>query len=418
MKGNRKELENILSQYFLKIHFDKAAIKQYKQALLSQHGVLEGKSNGVLLGIIKLNTLTDEELFWFSDVALQLKPNLFNIEDYYSASGTEGMNDEISQYKSSKVKTDKNVFPIRFKNVLRVNEDQFVTTITAKQLADLYRKQVVVYNIWTQRNPTIKVINGIEVPTITMNKSSINAIAKLLEDGMFIPNTLTFNVREENFGKVKFNEERGVLTLDCPVDILDGAHRASAIIRTVETIPNFDLTFVLNIMTFSEKKAQRFIAQEDKRNKISKSYVATLDSARMENLVVSRLNEDEKFYFYGQIKTLNLSKDDTKVVFDSGKMIDLVGGIFHPTDNTQAIELEKFLCEQINALVDADKSLLTTLTDSDLRVLFIYFNKYYNAPEVLGDRQKTLKVLQEFRDNPNNMRNRNVIVSILDKMGV
>lgn len=412
---NRKQLESILEKYYIKIHFDKATIKSYKGELLTKHDVLEGMSNGVLMGIIKLNTLSDEELFWFAETALLFKNDLLQLEDYYSDAPHEGMNSEIAQYSASKIQREKKLLPIKFKNVLRVSEDQFVTTITAKQLAELYRKQLVVYNIWTQRDATIRIVNGVEVPTITINKNSVNSIAQLLQEGSFIPNTLSFNVREENFDKVTYDEGKGVLTLNCPVDILDGAHRASAIIRTVELEPEFDLTFVLNIMTFTEKKAQRFIAQEDKRNKISKSYVATLDSARMENRIVSRLNEDEKFCFFGQIKPRVYADDKGKVVFDSGKLIDIIGASFHPRTNTDIVEIEEFLCKEINALTEADKSLLTYFSDTDLRTIIIYYGKHYGDVSVTGDTERTLKLINYFRENPSYARNRTTTIHYMNE---
>lgn len=354
----RTKLETILDSYYKTHHFDKEIMERIKSIMLSKHNVMEGASNGILLSMDSLSKLTDEELLWYAQATLVVDDSLFTLADYFSEL-------EINNWSGTKRSKSKKIYPLVFEPALQIAPDQFVTTITNKQLYDLYQKQQVVYNIFTQRAPRTSIRRGQEYTKIYMNRRSVSEIRDLLERELFIPNTLTFNVREENFGKVEYDAENQKLYISSTVDILDGAHRASGIIQATQENPNFEITFVLNIMTFTETKAKRFIAQEDKRNKITPSYTKSLDNTKYENLVITRLNEDSQFYLYNKIKAYGSDR------LDAGTLIQCVGDVFAPQDNMSAVKIEQYIRDTVNSLIDTYPDLANKFETSDFRIVII-----------------------------------------------
>lgn len=296
----REGLIRELSSYFDAIHFNRAKQDQY-YSFIKKKNIDIGRFNGVVLGMIKLDTLSDEELFWFASY----EETGISVTDYYSP-------EEITRCGKTKKKEQKEKYPIRFENVIQIAADQWVSVITAKTLTELYNNNILIYNPATQRNPRIRQVGGKPSYQINVNQKSVAQIKDLLARNLFIPNDISLNIR----GNYEYNHLTGVLTVaDGGLDVIDGFHRLMAVIKLMSQEKDFQLTFVLNLMNFQEEKAKRFIAQQDKRNKINRSFSKTLDNTRYETLIVTRLNENPDCRFYGKIKPFGADR------IDSGKMI-------------------------------------------------------------------------------------------------
>lgn len=341
----RDHLSNILSAFFDRIHFDRKSQDSYYN-FMKHRNVNIGRFNGIVLGMIELNTLSDEELFWFAEF-----PGVkVNVADYFS-------DKEIRKYSKSRTEKQSLKYPIVLENVLQIDVDQWVTTIKTQDLCKLYNNNLLVYNPATQRNPKSKEINGQTVYRININRQSVAQIKSLLERNLFIPNDISLNIR----GSFKCDGD-SIIIEDDGMDVIDGFHRLMAIIELTSQNPDYNNTFILNLMYFSEEKAKRYIAQQDKRNKINKSYSRTLDNTRYENLIVTRLNEDPDSCFYGRIKPFGENR------IDSGKMIEAVGYLFRPKNNSDVGELEQKIRDGLNAIVKAHPAIEESFDDADMRV--------------------------------------------------
>ena len=361
---DREKLEKELNAYFDSIHFNKQEQEKCKALLKTRHGLLEGQASGVLKGMDDLSMLPDEKLFWFAELNPQIK-----LEKYFS-------NTEIENYKASKQRNETNeTYPVVFHNFRWVSSDQWVGTVNIDFLYKLYNSSVIAYNLNTQRNPKIiSQKDGREFYKISVNNHSVKQIYDLFQRGLFIPNDLTLNyipTAQNNFEWVEQeNETVDLILKKGTLDIIDGFHRYKAAIMYKQQNPQWDFTFVLNIMNFDEDKAKRYIAQQNKKNKISSSYAKTLDNTRYENLAITRLNEDPSSYYYGQIKALGNFK------IDSGTAISSLGSLFSIPDMPSAIKIEKRICKILNATADQNPNLLNGISNFQLRVIFCCMKQF------------------------------------------
>lgn len=343
----KTQMAESLSVYFDTIHFNKSAQNEYFE-FLKPRDINIGRFNGIVLGMLDAHSLSDEELYWFAEYP----GTKINVNDYYS-------DKEIKNYSTSKANKQKFKYPIIFENVLRVDADQWVTTITVKELCELYNNNILIYNPATQRNPKVKNVGGFTTYRININRRSVLQIRNLLERNLFISNDLSLNIR----GAYRYDSlENEIIIEEDGLDVIDGFHRLMAIIELSVTDPEFDETFILNLMNFSEEKAKRFIAQQDKRNKINRSYSRSLDNTRYENLIVTRLNEDPDSCFYGRIKPFGENR------IDSGKMIEAVGYLFKPQSNNDVSKMEVEIRNGLNAIVNDNPAVEETINDHDMRV--------------------------------------------------
>lgn len=196
---------------------------------------------------------------------------------------------EIKKYSKHKIEESKITFPIEF-NVIQVAEDQWLGSITAKQLMLFRDTQFINYNENTQRTMT-RVNHGIfESYKITLNRKAVDGIKKSFTRNAYIPNTITLNLPEDAEFDYDEDENKLIITSISHFDILDGYHRYIAISELTNNDPAFDYTMELRIVSFSEEKAKQFIWQEDQKTKMSKADSATFNQYKMSNIIAQRLN--------------------------------------------------------------------------------------------------------------------------------
>ena len=297
MKILREELIENLSECFSKLCDDRKTMQLISEVMHNKRNYLPASTFSIVFQQRPLTDLSDNELFWIVDALCEVSNknyslNIFNnltIEKIFTGK-------EIQMYSSTTyVKETENVYPIVF-NVMKISDDQWLSTISSKQLYNLYRNQIINYNKNTQRPLKQQTKNGYRVYKIDKNTKSVNSIKESLEKGLFIPNCLTFNINMDNPYNDYLITENELILKQGQFDLIDGFHRYSAIIDLLLENPNVDFTFGVWLMNFDENKACRYIAQEDKRNKINKSYSKSLDALNGENYsgrIIQLLNESD-----------------------------------------------------------------------------------------------------------------------------
>ena len=322
MKILREELIENLSKCFSKLCNDRKTMQLISEVMHNKRNYLPASTFSIVFQQRPLTDLSDNELFWIVDALYEVlnKSNslyLFNnmtIEKIFTGK-------EIQKFSSTThVKEIEDVYPICF-NVMKISDDQWLSTISSKQLYNLYKNQIINYNKNTQRPLKQQTKNGYRVYKIDKNIKSVNSIKESLEKGLFIPNCLTFNINMDNPYNDYLITENELILKKGQFDLIDGFHRYSAIVDLLLENPNIDFTFGVWIMNFDENKACRYIAQEDKRNKISKSYSKSLDALNSENYsgrIIQLLNESDTI-LKGKLTRYNNSKinyDDVVVTID------------------------------------------------------------------------------------------------------
>lgn len=383
---NRAGILGELEKFFDSLYADKKAEENYYSFMSKKHGVNRGKFNGYVFGMLDRDRMSDEELFWFASY----NQTKIRAEEYYSA-------EEIKKYSRSKVKKTKPIFPVIFYNVLQISDDQFVTTINTKYLYELYNNGALAYNLKTQRAPKVFVKDGIEKYAISINRFSVSEIRNLLGNGLFISNDLTFNVGDRDDNDFYYDPNDGRFVLRSGMfDILDGFHRTRAIIQVMNEEPDFSKEFVLNIMAFPEQKAKRFVAQQDKRNKIKSSFAKSIDDTRFDSVVAKKINEESN-QLRGQIKAIG------KRSLDFGKTAGAIGFFYKMKSMQDATNVKKEIISGMDAIFGDD---YISVDDTEMRKLLAYirFNKdncskkgYENFKSYLNENEEEMKTLNTIR---------------------
>lgn len=376
---NRKELEEKLNNILENIIVARKEIEQITDYLFRNHNMTIGQSNEYLMGMKSLSGASVEELLWITKaIALHLNSNHSNrrayslkLDDYFSKP-------EMISYQKSKVPVyHEEVYPIVFENVLQVNDDQWVCVVDVDFLYQLYKRQLINYNKNTQRPLTKRSVNGVETYHITLKTQSVREIKELLSKSLFISNDISLNLNLDNQDVSFSYEKNSIIVHSGQLDIIDGYHRFRAMMMAKAESENFNYKFIVNIMNFDENKACTYIAQEDKRNRISKQYSRSLDSTNLANTVVKRLNEDATSYLCGSI-----NKNGTTVI-NSVYLFNLIDSSFVMSTMQDAVKITKYLKDIFNSLIEEQPELLKNISSEKLAIIVIGASKTENVSDAL-----------------------------------
>ena len=373
MKMLREDLDIRLNDLFSKIlnkNMGRKIIEQTGEVVSKKRNYLKAATHSILLQQRPLSDVSDKEIYWVVDglnetLSKNGVSNLvkdFKIKDIFT-------DKEIQKYSKSKFENiTEIIYPITFK-VLKISDDQWLSTISSKKLFELYKNQIINYNKNTQRPLKEVTKHGIKTYKINKNKQSVNAIKEDLKKGLFIPNCLTFNINMDNPSNEYYvDEENGELVLENgQFDLIDGFHRYSAITELLLENPDIEFNFGIWIMNFDENKSCRFIAQEDKRNKINKTYTKSLDALNGDNFssrIVQVLNENNNSPFKGKLTRYN----DSNINYDD--VVITINDNFKCSTRMEANRLSENIIKSFEILED-DNIDITNLNSNEIIVSLV-----------------------------------------------
>ena len=373
MKTLREDLDIRLNDLFTKIlnkNMGRKIIEQTGEVISKKRNYLKAATHSILLQQRPLSDVSDKEIYWVIDglnetLSKNGELNLvkdFKIKDIFT-------DKEIQKYSKSKFENvTETIYPISFK-VLKISDDQWLSTISSKKLFELYKNQIINYNKNTQRPLKEVTKHGVKTYKINKNKQSVNAIKEDLKKGLFIPNCLTFNINMDNPSNEYYvDEENGELVLENgQFDLIDGFHRYSAITELLLENPDIEFNFGIWIMNFDENKSCRFIAQEDKRNKINKTYTKSLDALNGDNFssrIVKVLNENNNSPFKGKLTRYN----DSNINYDD--VVITINDNFKCNTRMEANRLSENIIKSFEILED-DNIDITNLNSNEIIVSLV-----------------------------------------------
>ena len=373
MKTLREDLDIRLNDLFSKIlnkNMGRKIIEQTGEVISKKRNYLKAATHSILLQQRPLSDVSDKEIYWVIDglnetLSENGELNLvkdFKIKDIFT-------DKEIQKYSKSKFENvTETIYPISFK-VLKISDDQWLSTISSKKLFELYKNQIINYNKNTQRPLKEVTKHGVKTYKINKNKQSVNAIKEDLKKGLFIPNCLTFNINMDNPSNEYYvDEENGELVLENgQFDLIDGFHRYSAITELLLENPDIEFNFGIWIMNFDENKSCRFIAQEDKRNKINKTYTKSLDALNGDNFssrIIQVLNENNNSPFKVKLTRYN----DSNINYDD--VVITINDNFKCSTRMEANRLSENIIKSFEILED-DNIDITNLNSNEIIVSLV-----------------------------------------------
>ena len=281
--------------------------------------------------------------------------------------------DEIENLSHEKIEISKAEFPIVFSNMVRVADDQWIGTITVKQLMEMKRSQMLNYDENEQRALRRVKRGEIEIFKPYVSNKNVSEIKESMMAGTYIPDPITLNMPEGSEfsfsdGKLTvYSLPKGMFNLD------DGYHRYLAISQIYDFDKDFDYIMELRVVNFSNAKANNFIFQQDQKTPMRKIVSATYDTTSIPNKVISRLNEDSTSNIQGMV-----GRNNAKI--NSAALVKLISYYYKTNEIKQSdatksvIKIKKELEDKFNTLTEQDERFLDAYNDSLLFVVMAVFN--------------------------------------------
>lgn len=264
---------------------------------------------------------------------------------------------DIEFFKNKKYEQSSVNFPIKW-NMIQVSEDQWIGSISVKQLMELRDSQLINYNANTQRTMKFKTINGEVIGRISLNRNAINKIVKAFEENYYISNTITLNLTSNSEFDYDFETGELIINYVDHFDMLDGYHRYIAMSDIYNRNPNFNYNMELRIVAFPEDKAKQFIYQEDQKTKMAKIDSDTFDQMSAANQLINLLNQS--YLLNGKIGK-SLTIDSATLGYVLNKLYSLNSKKYK---RSQLLALRDELLNGIKFLIDEDPELLNSIWDN------------------------------------------------------
>lgn len=270
MNKERETLEKYLTKRFEQdIIFDKKNYDEFIDYVHDKHNLDFAFISDAVNGRISLSACTDFELFALLQglIYMNLAPES-QIAYYFTEM-------EIETYSAYKIEVeDKSIFPVRIKAV-EVTYNQWIGSMTIKELMQLRNKQLLNYNINAQRSMTRAIRGDREYYKITLNKKAVSNIRLLFESGEFISNTITLNIPNSPDSEYYYDQKASELVIENVdhFDISDGYHRFIAACQAYDNNPDFDYPMEVRVVSFENDKIKKFIFRKTRRRKCRGSTV-------------------------------------------------------------------------------------------------------------------------------------------------
>ncbi|WP_025909295.1 DNA sulfur modification protein DndB [Priestia flexa] len=243
----------------------------------------------------KIPSLDNEILYFIASKLYNIRATMsLKVDEYFTPR-------EIKEYETSyELEIEETLkFPYTFKDVVKVDEGDYLTTISAQEIYKLMNNHLIQYNHDTQREG--RKIKSKKDPNIVLtvpktDARSVRQIAQLIAENKLIKTVITFNARlgstdDEEGEELYYDESSKSLTVTegTLLDVLDGFHRMQGVSLALTKNPKLDTTFKLNILNFSKKQAQQYFAQINTYNPVRKDRVKELGESNYSDFVTNQI---------------------------------------------------------------------------------------------------------------------------------
>ena len=364
MIKTKEELANKIKPLCERVLFDKEKLNSILQNIQTSFNIPTGITMDLLTGRTNLED-TNEFILFVLCTCLDKELEKNNTNKFFTPSEIEG-------YSKSKYQEEVIKFPIEIK-CIPVTADQWIGSVDVDFIMKLRKAQLINYNVNAQRTLQ-KVIRGERsYYKITLNKDAINKISESMNNGNYIPNTITLNMPET--ADFSYDDSKNILSIKSldHFDISDGYHRYIAMGQLKDRNSEFNYPMELRIVMFSEDKVKQFIYQEDQKTKMKKIDSDSMNMNAPENLVIERLNRDVMFNLKNKIARNNGS-------INYGELAAVIKYFYFRgqiTDKSvrRIIEVENEIRDKFNKLTEAYPDLLDkNYSFAELMIVFYTFD--------------------------------------------
>lgn len=241
---------------------------------------------------------------------------------------------------------------MRFQNVLKLNDKEFITVLPAQQIVDMYRNGILRYNKDIQRGIQIKIKRGQIEEIPVFSQLHVKKIKEAILNDEFFVSLLTFNVLNKGNSKLFYYENERVLEVrDDHLDIADGYHRIRALVDIDDSnsnhITNYDLSqlvFPIKITHFTLEEIQMHFYQSTLGLKISSSRAEFFNSKAPANIIVKHLMQSSLKDKVEVTKNV-INKKDIYHIVTFATLVNAINMVYNPTSVQDIQPLYKYLDE-------------------------------------------------------------------------
>lgn len=258
----------------------------------------------------------------------------------------------FSQQTLIEYETYMNVKPIinevHFKNCIKIDDYNYRTIMTGKQVYDYMNNMLILYNKATQRASKLKKVGDKFTRTISLNKRAVREIADAVLDGTFEETEIILNLRMIKGKKQQFEfkesviEGIGDITIIPEYDrdsdymsfleIVDGYHRISGVKMAMEqyyqkTGKWLDCKIGVKLIIADVDRALRVISQTFKRTDTNKDWLKAIEKNDTTKFVDefiknSRMLKEEVENSIEECKAFNV-RTYKSILVDTVKKLDI-----------------------------------------------------------------------------------------------
>jgi hypothetical protein len=323
MENKKEKLVETIKKYISHISEDKNTTIEIKEQLGMNHGIAGGDIEKILS---KPECLLDVDVRELALITQQffLKTGIKELDpdEWFTKYDMK----EAGQYDKSIFIEENKTTEIVFENVNVVGNGVYSTVISPKRISELFKKQLLNYNVEIQRQPKFVKRNN-EIRKIpTTYRKNVEEIKNLLLKGGLFTSTLKFNAAlgssdtEEEF---TYDANKRTLTVNegTILDILDGYHRCLGSDAAISVNNDLgDFNFILELSNYTTKQAQNCQAQLAKATPIPKARQDALAAERQADTVVQILRSESELkdriteggrvsHIAGELVTYNVMAD-------------------------------------------------------------------------------------------------------------
>lgn len=302
MRRDNDELIELLQLKIAQIKsLQRTAQQEVESIMANKYKIKYATTVDIFRGLIPIETLTD-------DLKYKLMTSIHEgLKDKYEDFDLSGLDpndyftlNQIREYDQP-FSNDDSDDDIVIDNWLQVNYDQFVCVIPIEEILKWRDASRIKYNEKTQRRMTIKESKGVKIKVVTVVKKALTEIYKLMKKNDFISDDITLNINPDLPYLPKIFRGKLIIPKEATIDLIDGFHRYLKMCDVKTEDPSWKFNCIVNIMTFNEEKAIRYMLQKDKKNHFSNEQIEEIDKNNEVNYLLDRLNDSSRFHLRGTI---------------------------------------------------------------------------------------------------------------------
>lgn len=288
---SREELERELVEPTLTVKRTRNGQQRVKDNLLNKHMIIGGNVQLWINNPKKeLQHLDWRVLFLFAEqIYSETEDRNINPRDYY----TEIESKKAKKYLGNLIVKEDIQLPLKLNNVLAVNNDQFMTKIDIKTLAQM-SAFLLNYNFDIQREAKRIVRRGETIREATLVMENVKEIKNNLNKGKQETTTIVINASAgtaDEGNELTYDTADNSLTINqgTVIDIVDGYHRCRASELVINENPNVEFEFIVLILNYTDDMAMNYQGQFAKQTPLSSTRQKQLARPSQSDNIVNML---------------------------------------------------------------------------------------------------------------------------------